>query len=135
MTEPVVTGQVTHTNAPVVSSVAPVTTTESAEEKALKDAEAKVEKAKADLVVAEQKKKDEAAKKKLVEDEKKEKERVVNEKKAKEDFEKAKLELAKEKEETHDKIVAILRLHDNKESEIPSNHEYWSLLNKYRGMR
>lgn len=40
-----------------------------------------------------------------------------------------------EKIQTHRRIEEILREHDLKESDIPLNHEYWSLVNKYRGMK
>lgn len=40
-----------------------------------------------------------------------------------------------EKIAVHDKIIEILREYDNKESEIGLTHEYWGLLNQYRGMR
>lgn len=39
-----------------------------------------------------------------------------------------------EKQQVLAKIQGILREHDNKESEIGLNHEYWNLLNTYRSM-
>lgn len=38
-------------------------------------------------------------------------------------------------QELHNKITAILIKYDYKETEIPLDNEYWSLLNQYRGMR
>lgn len=45
----------------------------------------------------------------------------------------------KEKVETamdvHRKIEAILKEYDGKESDVPLDHIYWNLLNKYRRLR
>lgn len=40
----------------------------------------------------------------------------------------------KEKGELLAKIGDILKEYDNKESDIPLNHEYWGLLNRHRGL-
>lgn len=39
-----------------------------------------------------------------------------------------------EKSKCLDEIGAILRKHGNMESNIPSNHEYWGLVNRYRSL-
>lgn len=38
------------------------------------------------------------------------------------------------KQELLDKIVSCLKDHNNLESDIPRNHEYWGWLNQYRGL-
>jgi len=48
-------------------------------------------------------------------------------------------DLVKEKELTssdvHKQIEGILKEYDNKETDIPLNHNYWNLLNQYRRLR
>lgn len=50
------------------------------------------------------------------------------------DKEKEKVDKEKEKEkgEVLAKIGDILKEYDNKESNIPLNHEYWGLVNRFR---
>jgi hypothetical protein len=43
-------------------------------------------------------------------------------------------EREKERGELLTKIGNILKEYDNKESDIPLNHEYWGLLNRHRGL-
>lgn len=43
-------------------------------------------------------------------------------------------EKAKQKEEIHNKIEAIVKEYGGKETDIPLGHDYWNLVNQYRGM-
>jgi len=40
----------------------------------------------------------------------------------------------KERIDLHKKVGEILAEYDNKESNIPLNHEYWDLMNRFRAL-
>lgn len=45
------------------------------------------------------------------------------------------LKSSAEKLEVLKRIQEILKEYDGKESDIPLNHNYWNLVNQYRGMK